>query len=74
MKIAMFDDDHGARTGVISGDEIVATGFDGRNSDLSAGWDKLAGTVAGAVQRGRRVPLVKGGGLTPVGTIEIPPL
>jgi 2-keto-4-pentenoate hydratase/2-oxohepta-3-ene-1,7-dioic acid hydratase in catechol pathway len=53
----MFDDGHGARTGVVIGDEIAATGFDGSTIELIAGWDKLKANVEQVAQSGRRIAL-----------------
>jgi len=57
MKLALFDDGHGARTGVIVDKEIVVTGFDGSMIELIAGWDALKSKVEQATQSGRRIPL-----------------
>ena len=54
MKLATFDAGAGPQTGVIVGDEIVATGAAGSMIDLIAGWDALKGDIEKAAKVGER--------------------
>lgn len=41
MKLALFDDGSGARTGIVVGDRIISTEFPGMMTDLIARWDAV---------------------------------
>lgn len=56
MKLATYQDD-GLRTGIIVGDTIIDTGFDGNMIDLIANWDRLKPRVEAAAARGGGKPL-----------------
>jgi 2-keto-4-pentenoate hydratase/2-oxohepta-3-ene-1,7-dioic acid hydratase in catechol pathway len=55
MKLALFDDGSGPKTGVVKDDVIVPTGLDGSMIDLIARWDAVKDQVAAA--SGTGVPL-----------------
>lgn len=57
MKLATFDTAAGARTGVIVGDSIVPTGFDGSMIELICAWDTLKESVGNATRSGQTRPL-----------------
>lgn len=57
MKLATFDRGHGPETGVIVGEDVVASGFSGTMLDLIAGWPANADTIRKATESGQRIAL-----------------
>ncbi len=55
MKLALYDDGSGPKTGVVKDDRIVPTGLEGSMIDLIARWDAVKDQVAAA--SGEGVPL-----------------
>lgn len=66
MKLALFDAGQGPQTGVVVGDAIVATGFDGSMIDLIARWDEAKPAIEAAAKSGQRRPLTDVRLLAPV--------
>lgn len=59
MKIAVFDDGAGARTGVVRGDTITPTGHAGTLVDLISRWDAVKDAVKRASETGPALALSK---------------
>ncbi|MDZ4776846.1 MAG: fumarylacetoacetate hydrolase family protein [Alphaproteobacteria bacterium] len=66
MKLALFDAGSGPRTGVVTGDQIAATGVEGSMIDLIAGWDSFKGAIVKAAASAQRHPLSSVRLLSPV--------
>ena len=66
MKLATFDAGAGPQTGIVVGEEIVATGLPGTMADLISQWQDLAANVKEAARSGERIALNRVKILAPV--------
>lgn len=66
MKLATFDDGAGPQTGIIVGEEIVATGMPGTMINLISSWDKLESELNEIARSGERIALDRVKLLAPV--------
>ena len=57
MKLATFDAGAGPETGIVFGEEIVATGLPGTMIDLISGWSDLEAAMSEAARSGERIAL-----------------
>ncbi|MFN3911949.1 fumarylacetoacetate hydrolase family protein [Hyphomonas sp.] len=66
MKLATFDAGTGPATGIVLGDEIVATGLSGTMIDLISRWTGVEASLRAAAQSGPRIALSQVKLLAPV--------
>jgi 2-keto-4-pentenoate hydratase/2-oxohepta-3-ene-1,7-dioic acid hydratase in catechol pathway len=59
MKIATYKHDQGTSIGIVVGDELVESGFDGSMIELIAAWDSEHARMLTVAQQGARKPLVQ---------------
>jgi 2-keto-4-pentenoate hydratase/2-oxohepta-3-ene-1,7-dioic acid hydratase in catechol pathway len=66
MKLAMFDDGSGPRSGVVVGEGVVPTGLPGALVDLMPQWEDVESHIKRAAETGSPMPLSKVKLLAPV--------
>jgi 2-keto-4-pentenoate hydratase/2-oxohepta-3-ene-1,7-dioic acid hydratase in catechol pathway len=66
MKIALYDDGSGPRTGVVDNDRVIPTGLAGGMIELITQWDAVRSELAARAARGGGVPLAEVRLLAPV--------
>ena len=66
MKLALFDDGSGPRTGIVTGDRVVPTGLAGGMIELIARWDEVRAGLAARAASAEGTPLAAVRLLAPV--------